>query len=78
MWSSFFGNERTSGLHVGREDISAVIATITKILYKKLQVDEYGEMAMMLCWKMVKQIKKKQSVWKHPLGDYEVLNEETW
>nr|GEU85827.1 hypothetical protein [Tanacetum cinerariifolium] len=51
--------------------------TITDILNKKPQIDYQSEMAYQLLKLIIKQLKNRWSVWKHPPGDSEAFNEET-
>ncbi|GJT70991.1 hypothetical protein Tco_1030277 [Tanacetum coccineum] len=52
-------------------------STLLMMLEKKLMIDYESEMAYQLCKFIVKQLKKQRSVWKHPPGVEEALNEET-
>ncbi|GKE59177.1 hypothetical protein Tco_1498362, partial [Tanacetum coccineum] len=51
--------------------------TISMMLEKKLMIDYESEMAYQLLKFIMKQLKKLRSVWKHPPGVDEALNEET-
>ncbi|GJU10318.1 hypothetical protein Tco_1132714 [Tanacetum coccineum] len=52
-------------------------STLTKMLEKNLMIDYESEMAYQLLKFIIKQLKKQRSVWKHPPGVDEALNEET-
>ncbi|GKC54039.1 hypothetical protein Tco_1076784, partial [Tanacetum coccineum] len=51
--------------------------TLSMMLEKKLIIDYESEMAYQLLKFIIKQLKKLKSVWKHPPGVDEALNEET-
>ncbi|GJX10179.1 hypothetical protein Tco_0200038 [Tanacetum coccineum] len=51
--------------------------TLSMMLEKKLNIDYESEMAYQLLKLVIKQLKTLRSVWKHPYGVDEALNEET-
>ncbi|GKC05865.1 hypothetical protein Tco_0997475 [Tanacetum coccineum] len=59
------------------EEVSLASLTLSMMLEKKLKIDYESEMAYQLLKLIIKQLKKQRSVWKHPPGVDEALNEET-